>query len=920
MNASKINFKLNGESISVDAEAGTRFSRVLREELGLTGTKVGCNAGDCGACTILVDNKPICACMMALQQANGCNIETVEGLQNGCSVAKGNLQKSFLRYGAAQCGICTPGMIVAAEALLRRIPHPSEQQAENAIGGVLCRCTGYRNIIHAIVNANVPENHSAPHSTENKSSVGEPIIRLDGAPKVAGSDLFAADDWPDDALYAIAIRSPYPHAAFSFGNLDAYVNKTDEVVAVYTAKDVLGRNCFGVIPEFVDQPVLAESETRFEGEAVALVVGTTDDIVTLNISKLPITWQKLADVTTANEATDEGAPQLHEGRANNRLTGGYVESGDVQSGFEAADVVVEGAFTTEFIEHAYIEPEAAFAQRIGDRIEVWSCTQAPYMDRSSLAEIMNISEDQVRIIPSSVGGGFGSKLDLSLQPFVAIAAWHLKQPVKMVYSRTESMLSTTKRHPSSIQSRIGASKDGKIVAMTFDGIFNTGAYASWGPTVANRVPIHACGPYRIENYRAESAAIHTHCPPSGAFRGFGVPQSAVAQETLFDLLAEKLKIDPLEFRVRNALVNGLPTATGQRFDSGVGIVACLEALRPQWQQAIRNAEMRNESAQNTPMRFGVGIAGLWYGCGNTSLPNPSTIRVALRNDGRVILFQGAIDIGQGSNTVISQICADAIGISIDCFDLVYGDTDLTADAGKTSASRQTFISGKAAFLAGNVLRNKLLKICNAPISARLQLNGNTLLASAENSTYKLQLDSLPADQNGFIATAEETYDPPTQPLDKDGQGEPYASFGYGAQMVELSVDTALGTTKLIKVTAAHDVGKVINPVLAEGQVHGGVAQGIGMALMEKFVPGKTNNLHDYLIPTAGDVPEIETLFIEETDPHGPYGAKGLGEHVLVGTAPAILNAIRRATGAVIRDLPASPDRVLAAIKSKQSGY
>ena len=239
--------------------------------------------------------------------------------------------------------------------------------------------------------------------------------------------------------------------------------------------------------------------------------------------------------------------------------------------------------------------------------------------------------------------------------------------------------------------------------------------------------------------------------------------------------------------------------------------------------------------------------------------------MALRNDGRVILFQGAIDIGQGSNTVISQICADAIGISIDCFDLVYGDTDLTADAGKTSASRQTFISGKAAFLAGNVLRNKLLKICNAPISARLQLNGNTLLASAENSTYKLQLDSLPADQNGFIATAEETYDPPTQPLDKDGQGEPYASFGYGAQMVELSVDTALGTTKLIKVTAAHDVGKVINPVLAEGQVHGGVAQGIGMALMEKFVPGKTNNLHDYLIPTAGDVPEIETLFIEETE-------------------------------------------------------
>tara|TARA_B110000483_G_scaffold200455_2_gene240826 strand:- start:3015 stop:5765 length:2751 start_codon:yes stop_codon:yes gene_type:complete len=916
MSTSKINFELNGESVSVSAVAGTRFSRVLREELGLTGTKVGCNAGDCGACTILVDNKPVCACMMAAQQADGCNIETVEGLQSGRSVAKGNLQQSFLRYGAAQCGICTPGMIVMAEALLRRTPHPSEQQAENAIGGVLCRCTGYRSIIRAIVNANAREEAPTPHPGPRANSVGAPIIRLDGVPKVAGSDLFAADDWPNDALLARAIRSPYPHAAFSFGDLDEYVNETDGVVAVFTAKDVPGRNCFGVIPEFIDQPVFAESETRFEGEAVALVVGTADDIITLDISNLPITWQKLTDVMTATEAADERAPQLHIGRANNRLTGGYVKSGDVESGFEAADIVVEGTFTTGFIEHAYIEPEAGFARRVGDRIEVWACTQAPYMDRNSLAEIMGISKNQVRIIPSSVGGGFGSKLDLSLQPFVAIAAWHLKQPVKMVYSRTESMLSTTKRHPSSIQSRIGASKDGKITAMTFAGTFNTGAYASWGPTVANRVPIHACGPYRIENYLAESAAIHTHCPPAGAFRGFGVPQSAVAQETLFDLLAEQLAIDPLEFRVRNALANGLPTVTGQRFDRGVGIVACFEALRPYWQQAIRNAEMRNESAQGTPMRFGVGIAGLWYGCGNTSLPNPSTIRVGLRDDGRIILFQGAVDIGQGSNTVISQICADAIGVSIDCFDLVYGDTDLTADAGKTSASRQTFISGKAAFLAGSVLRNRLLTICDAPLSARLQLNGNTLLASVENSTWTVQLDQLPADQDGFIATAEETYDPPTQPLDKDGQGEPYASFGYGAQMVELSVDTALGTTKLIKITAAHDVGKIINPVLAEGQVHGGIAQGIGMALMEEFVPGKTNNLHDYLIPTAGDVPEIETLFIEEADPHGPYGAKGLGEHVLVGTAPAILNAIRHATGAVIRNLPASPDRILAAIKLK----
>ncbi|MDG2376088.1 MAG: xanthine dehydrogenase family protein molybdopterin-binding subunit, partial [Woeseiaceae bacterium] len=705
-------------------------------------------------------------------------------------------------------------------------------------------------------------------------------------------------------------------SGFSFGNIDDYVDKSQGVISVFTAKDVPGRNCFGVIPDFADQPVFAETETRFEGEAVALVVGTADIMHNLDLSSFPVTWHKLPQVMTTSNAVDEHAPQLHPGRKNNRLTGGFVQTGDLDAGFGAADAVVEGTFTTGFIEHAYIEPEAGFARRVGDRIEIQACTQAPYMDRDSLAEILGIAKNRVRIIPTSVGGGFGSKLDLSLQPFLAIAAWHLKQPVKMIYSRTESMLSTTKRHPSHIRAKIAANKDGKITAMTVDGTFNTGAYASWGPTVANRVPIHACGPYHIENYRAESAAIHTHCPPSGAFRGFGVPQSAIAQETLFDLLAEQLGIDPLEFRIQNALANGLPTVTGQRFESGVGIVPCLEALKPFWEQAIESAESRNKSVSHTPTRFGVGIAGLWYGCGNTSLPNPSTIRVGLKNDGRIVLFQGAVDIGQGSNTVISQICADAIGLPIGQFDLVYGDTDLTADAGKTSASRQTFVSGKAAYWAGRALRDKLLAIGKVSDSAQLRLNGNILFMTEGNIDRSISLNQLPTDKDSFVARAEGTYDPPTIPLDENGQGEPYASFGYGAHMVELSIDMKLGTTALESFTAVHDVGKVVNPVLAEGQVHGGIAQGIGLALMEEYVPGGTNNLHDYLIPTAGDVPEITTIFVEEPDVHGPYGAKGLGEHVLVGTAPAILNAIRHATGAVVRDMPATPERVLTAIRSR----
>ena len=534
------------------------------------------------------------------------------------------------------------------------------------------------------------------------------------------------------------------------------------------------------------------------------------------------------------------------------------------------------------------------------------------MDRDSMAEIMGLETGQVRIVPTAAGGGFGSKLDISLQPFIALAAWVTGKPVRLAYSRQASMASTTKRHPAAMTVRIGANRDGRLTGVDFTGTFNTGAYASWGPTVANRVPVHASGPYFVPHYRARSRAIHTHCPPSGAFRGFGVPQAAIAQETAFDELADRLGIDRLEFRAINALDNDTPTVTGQVFGSGVGIKACLEALRPYWRKARKSAENANLNGNGT--RHGVGLAAGWYGCGNTSLPNPSTIRCGIRADGAVVLHQGAVDIGQGANTVVAQIFADALGVPLSRLRLIGPDTDLTPDAGKTSASRQTYVSGNAARLAGEALRAKILRLGNASAEAAISFgDGELVLAEAGGARRRIDLSGLTIERGDYVLAAEATYDPPTQPLDAKGQGIPYAVFGYAAQMVELAVDVALGTVKLKKFTAAHDVGRAINPVLVEGQVEGGIAQGLGMALMEEFIPGRSENLHDYLIPTIGDVPEIQTLIVEVPDKHGPYGAKGLGEHVLVPTAPAILNAIRDATGAHLTRLPATPDRVRAAI-------
>jgi CO/xanthine dehydrogenase Mo-binding subunit/aerobic-type carbon monoxide dehydrogenase small subunit (CoxS/CutS family) len=906
-------FSLNGRNVSANVPPADRLSKVLRELFRLTGTKVGCDAGDCGACTVLIDGEPVCSCLVAAGQIEGHAVTTVEGLSNRAPLFD-QLQKSFLRHGAAQCGACTPGMLVSATALLEHNPSPSEHEVMDAIGGVLCRCTGYRKIITAIQHARASANAQASPPAGN--AVGQRLARLDGQGKVDGKEVFGADEIPAGALLVRAIRSPHPRARFRFGDLAAFVAAHPGIHRVLTAQDVPGENCYGVIPEFADQPVFAEAEARFRGEAVAAIVGEASAIEALEVSSFPVTWEELPPLTTLAAALAPDAPRIHANRPGNVLVRGRVVRGEVEKALASADTVVEDEYETGFLEHAYIEPEAGFARRVGDQIEIQACTQSPYMDRADLAKILGIRPESVRIIPTAVGGGFGAKLDLSVQPFVALAAWILDQPVRMVYSRHESIISTTKRHPSHIRLRAGANRDGKLLALDFAADFNTGAYSSWGPTVAARVPVHASGPYYVPHYRGLTRAVHTHLVPAGAFRGFGVPQSAIAQEQLYDDLADRLGIDRLEFRILNALDDETPTVTGQVLGKGTGIRACLEALRPRWDAARDRAAAFNQTT-NGPERRGVGVAGMWYGCGNTALPNPSTIRVGLKPDGRIALHQGAVDIGQGSNTIVAQICADALGAPIDRFDLVSGDTSITPDCGKTSASRQTFVSGKAALLAGEDLRRAILRMVDACDGAGIEFAASLTVTEGEKRC-SLDLRSLPLDKHGYVLTGQATFDPPTSPLDENGQGIPYAVFGFGAHLAEIAVDTELGTVKVLNITAAHDVGRAINPTLIEGQIEGGAAQSLGMALMEEFVPGQGENLHDYLIPSAGDMPPVESILIEQPSPVGPFGAKGIGEQAVIPTAPAILNAIHDAIGVRIRRVPATPDRIRAAILAAAS--
>ncbi len=919
MSETAVAFTLNGQVVSTSCQPGAHAAEVLRHGLDLTGTKLGCEAGDCGACTILLDGNPVCACLLPAARLAGRSVVTIEGLASEDRLAP--LQRAFLRHDAAQCGICSPGMLLTAKALLQSNPEPSRGQVEVALSGVLCRCTGYHKIVDAVLDAATDR---APENPGPGEAVGARLDRVDGPDKVLGKASFGADGIPADALWTRIVRSPYPAARFELGDIEAFRNRHPGIERILTAADV-PVNAYGVFPDMRDQQVLADGVVRFRGEPVLALIGERLALANLADDELPIDYQPLASVPGLAEATAPDAPAVQPDYPNNVLTEGGIRCGDAAAALASSASVAEVDVATSFVEHAAIEPEAGWAQRVGERIEIHVSTQAPYGNRDEIAHIMGLEKDAVRIVPTACGGGFGGKMDLSVQPVVGLAAWLTGRPVACVYDRRESMQATPKRHAARITARMGSDAEGHITAISFAGDFDTGAYASWGPAVTSRVPVHVSGPYRAPHVDIGTRAILSNQAPSGAFRGFGVPQAALTHETLLDDLAQELGLDRLEIRRRNALVTGDNTATGQVLEGGIGFAACLDALEKPWQRELA-AAAENNAANNAAsgsnggtMRHGVGIGCMWYGVGNTGVSNPSTIEVGLGAAGELVLHSGAVDIGQGANTILAQIVDDALGLPVANFSYVFGDTDRTADAGKTSASRQTYYSGKAAELAGRDLRQQILRRVNAGDEARLALEGTELLVSESGVDHRIELSQLPATAGrDLVLLGSGTFDPPTSPLDAQGQGNPYPSYSFAAHVAVVEVDVELGTTRVVKIIAAHEVGRAINPKLLEGQVHGGIAQGLGLALMEEYQSPLTENLHDYLIPTFGDVPEIEIMLIEDPDPQGPSGAKGVGEPGLIPTAPAILGAIRHATGVRLTHLPVLPHRLWQALREQQS--
>jgi CO/xanthine dehydrogenase Mo-binding subunit len=634
-----------------------------------------------------------------------------------------------------------------------------------------------------------------------------------------------------------------------------------------------------------------------------------------------VAYHDLPAVFDPEEALRPGAPLVHDTGAT--LAKRVVLKGNPDAAFSRCRVIVDREYTTSFVEHTYLEPDAGLAY-IDENgvITVYASTQNPHYDQKDVAELLGVEEERVRIIQATTGGGFGSKLDLNVQGFVALATFLMNRPATMVYSREEAYLATVKRHPLRIRHKLGADGEGRLLAADVRIVGDTGAYASYGPAVCTRAALHVIGPYEVPNVRVESVFAYTNNPPAGAMRGFGAPQAAFAHESQMDLLAEALGISPMEIRRRNCLRVGSLTASGQELTVGVGIGACLEAAQPYYDRAV--AEKRRNLSRWK--RRGVGVGAMMYGIGNTGMRNPSTAHAQLDLDGGITLFTGAADIGQGSSTVLAQIAAEVLGVAPQAIRLVVADTMRTTSAGATSASRQTYISGNAVLDAAQKLKDVMLTeaamILKTERDALVMSDGWVRSRSNPEIGTTYEKIARRAQKRGLPLKWQGYFDPDTTPLDPEtGRGRPYATYAFAAHVAEVEVDLLTGTAHVVKVVAAHDVGKAVNPQGVNGQICSGVAMGLGFALMEEFRPRVTLSMKDYYIPTAADMPEIIPIIVEDEEPTGPFGAKGVGEPALIPTAPAILNALADALGVRIWALPANLERIMkACVVARPPGF
>lgn len=708
--------------------------------------------------------------------------------------------------------------------------------------------------------------------------VGTNVKRIDAYDKVNGKAIYPQDIYFEDMLYGKTLRSSKAHAY-----IDVDINKASEiegVVKIFTAKDV-PYNHHGVV--FKDHEVFCDKKVRRVGDPIAFVVAKSKEAAKNAISYIKVNYKEIEGVFDPIKAMQKDCPKVHDNDSN-IVHHFKLRNGDVDKAFEKCDIIVENEYKVPQVDHVFLQPESGVAKLDEEgNIVLYIATQYPHFDQIEVAEALDIDKDKLRIINCAVGGAFGGREDITMQIHLALAAKILKRPIKTIYSREESFVAHSKRHSMIMKYKTGATKDGKLKALKATIIGDTGAYASWAINVSRKAGVHASGPYEIENVWVDSYSVYTNNPFSGAMRGFGATQVPVAYEQQMDILAKKLNMDPVQFRLKNILKKGSKTATNQILEESVPLERCIK-------EVSKNMDFSKK---------GCGIGIMFYGTGyGNGFPDVSNAKVKINEDGKLEIYVGATEVGQGAKTIMSQIGAEVLSISMEDVIFINEDTSITPDSGTAAASRQTYNTGNAIKIACEKLKDEINKVYD-------------IKDCDLKEVYKNIDKSLLSKEASFTAYS-------TKMDEETGIGNPYWPYTFGACGVEVDVNKETGKVNILNAVVAQDVGKAINPHLIEGQIDGGFAMGVGYTLMEylNVVNGKikNNKLSKYLIPTSLDTIDFKKIIVEDEESSAPYGAKGIGEPVMVYVAPAILNAIYNATGARINELPATPDKILKAIK------
>ena len=939
-----ITLNVNMDDHTIAVKPNATLLDVLREKVGLTGTKKGCELGVCGACTVLVDDAPMSSCLLLAVNMTGKRITTIEGLEK-----KGILhpvQKAFIYSGAIQCGYCTPGMVLSAFALIKQRPEPTDDEIKEALGGNLCRCTGYVKILDAVKNwkryGDMAEPELKDYDLDTFKVVGKSLPRYDARDKVTGRAKYAGDIELPKMLHGKILHSPIAHGRIT--RIDtSKAEALPGVKAVITGRNVPERQ-YGVSPPRYDEYVLAKDRVRYVGDEVAAVAAVDEETAERAMELIEVEYEELLPVFDVYEAMEEGAPLIHERYPNNINTKVDHHFGDVEKGFAEADHIKEMSFTGNFTQQAPMEPHASVGDWQDDILVLYSGTQVPHYVHYMLANVFDMPLGKIKVIRPTVGGGFGGKAETTpLDLISCILSKKTGCPVRMVYSRKEMFLHHRGRHKQYIKMKLGVKNDGRITAFESEIFLDGGAYTSFGIVTVYYAGSMIPTLYKMPNYRYTGRRVMTNKPACGAFRGHGSPQPRFAFECLLNMVSDDLELDPVEVRRINAMDSDFHTC------NDLDIKSC--RYRDTLQMAVEASDFKGKYDRMSPGKgIGISSGGFVSGAGyciyrgqvqqhsrkprepfqkKAIFPHANAI-IKISEDGtQAVLFIGAAEIGQGSDTILPMIAAEALGLPPDRVRIRSEDSDISPiDLGAYS-SRTTLMGGNAVKRAAEEVLDKLLPVVAGILDCpeeELKAEEGLIFSTKEAGKSMEWAEAGRKYFNDHSSLVGVGWYKPPEGLGGDYKGATVGTspaYSFSTAICELRVDLETGKVDVEKFWDYHDCGTPVNPMSVHGQVEGAVVMTTGEALMEDMAYNEKGelinaNLHEYLLMTIKDAPEIFSGIVESYEEEGPYGAKEVGEGATVPILGAVAHAIKDATGCWITDLPITPEKILKALKEKKN--